>query len=240
MKDRDVAELVRMAVEIDEIEQIASAGASGAPSAKRWRYLGREAPRDRILVDYKARHTLHPLWRIAVPAAAAAACVLALLHPRAALDSRRAAATVPFQIIHCPGERLDDGLRIDSFEPTASEYCVVLAIFHTWRDDCQCLSWQLHEWEDGGMLAEFAPGQRLDITLDVTDAPPVEQLLVMAVAQNPDDLPSTIEETYGLMDCLNEVRPPTDPCESAAAYASAVEACLPEGVRVIPQPFYVE
>jgi hypothetical protein len=147
---------------------------------------------------------------------------------------------IPIRVEYCPGVRLASGARIDRFQPSASERCSVLALFRTYHEECRCLAWRIYEWEDGRPLAELDPEQVVDIALEVTDAPPVEQLLVVAVARRPTDLPADHEQTTELLDCLNEVSPPTEWQAEASAYASAVKACLGSGVTVVPQSFFVE
>jgi hypothetical protein len=232
--------LIRMAVEIDELEQFVAAGTGEMPASGRPNESGRIVGGNRTALPFDRRPFRRSAWRSGLGAAAAAACLLLLIHPWSAESGPHIATAAPIEIDYCPGLPLHDGVRIDRFEPTTTEHCVVLAIFHTWQDECQCLAWQLHEWENGDALVEVTPGQELDIALDVTNAPPVEQLLLVAISRDPAQLPRTAEQTYELMDCLNEVTPPTDPCDSVAAYTSAVQACLAEGVRVVPRPFFVE
>jgi len=116
----------------------------------------------------------------------------------------------------------------------------MLAVFRAWHQDCQCLAWQLHVWEDGRPSVELLPQDICDIMIDVTDAPPVEQLLLVAIARDPEDLPRNSAQAGDLLDCLNAVIPPSGPNGHVAAYASAVRLCLPEGVTVVPQSFVVE
>jgi hypothetical protein len=219
--DKDLENLVRMAAEIDALEQAARVAAPESDAAPvRIRF---DRPRDR-----------RPFWRLGASTAAAAAVLLLVLLPLSSARHSR------FEIAYCPSVPRFDGVRIDRFEPSSPQQCVVLAIFHTWQTDCQCLAWQLYEWEDGRPLAEFTPEQVHDITIDVTDAPPLEQLLLVAIAKNPRDLPSNEADTSDLLDCLNELAPPTDPHGSATSYASAVRACLPDTVKVVPRSFFVE
>ncbi len=226
MNEKNLKNLVRMASEIDEFER-----AARAPDR-----LDDVAP---ATIKFDRGRPRRPLWRIAAPAAAAAALLLALL-PTTAHRPPSAAFASSFQIDYCPTVPRYDGVRIDHFEPSSDEQCTVLAIFNTWENDCQCLAWQLYEWEDGRSLAELSPNEIHKIAIDVTDAPPIEQLLVVAIAKNPSDLPSNERQASELLDCLNEVAPATEPYESAAAYASAVRACLPDSVTVVPQPFFVD
>ncbi|MBU0618515.1 MAG: hypothetical protein KKI02_12425 [Planctomycetes bacterium] len=227
MNEKDLENLVRMAAEIDELEH----------AARTFESLGDITP---STIRFDRRRRRQPVWQLGVFAAAAAAALLVALLPTTTDQQPSSAFASSFQIDYCPAVPRYDGVRIDHFEHSSSEQCAVLAIFNTWEKDCQCLAWQLYEWEDGRALAELSPDEVHRITIDVTDAPPIEQLLLVAIAKNPSDLPGDETQTYELLDCLNEVAPPTDPRESAAAYASAVRSCLPDTVTVVPQPFFVD
>lgn len=221
VNDKELENLVRMAAEIDALDH----------AARLSERLGDDTP---AIIRFDHGRDRRPFWRLGAGAAAAAAAILLALLPPATMPRPQ------FEIAYCPSVPRYDGVRIDRFEPSSPQQCAVLAIFHTWEKDCQCLAWQLYEWEDGRPLAEFTPDQVHDITIDVTDAPPLEQLLVVAIAKNASDLPSSEADTHDLLDCLNELAPPTNPRDGAAAYTSAVRACLPDSVKVVPQSFFVE
>jgi hypothetical protein len=240
MNDKQLENLLRMACEIDEVERLASPRAPGAPFADNAHRWTQPADHKETIIRLEQFLSRRRIWRMALSVAAAAACLLLLIEPPANQRAPQEARAIPFKLAYCPGVPFENGQRIDRFEPNAPEYCVVLAIFRTWHEGCQCLAWQLHEWEDGRTLAEVVPGEVPDIALDVTGAPPVEQLLVVAISQHPGDLPSGPGETDSLIDCLNELTPPTESCESAEVCALTVESCLPKGVTVVPRSFFVE
>jgi hypothetical protein len=225
VNDRELEKLLRVAIELEELER-------GASSPQR--------ERDEVHAEPLTAWTrgVPILWRIAVPAAAAAALALAFFPTPA---SRETVASVPSVAIeYWPGEHGDDGVRVDCFESTSTERCSVMAIFHSWRHECQCVEWQLYEWEDGRPLAELSPDEVRGIALDVTNAPPVEQLLVVAIAKDPTDLPEDEAAAIGLIACLDEVAPASAEDDRANEYAAAVRTCLPKSVRVVHQPFYVK
>jgi len=231
--------LLRMAVEVDELE--ADARRAGRPP---YPQLAHKLSPPTVQVP-AAPHARPVSWKLGWPAAAAAAILLALLWPRGQTVppkpvEPRLAAGPQCAVEYWPGTRQEDGVRVDCFEPSATEPCTVLAVFHSWQKDCQCLGWQLYEWEDGRSLAELSPEEVRGITLEVTDAPPVEQLLVVAIAKDPSKLPHNEAQAAELLDCLHEVDPPAGTQESATAYASAVQACLPDGVTIVPHAFVSE
>ena len=129
------------------------------------------------------------------------------------------------------------GPRVDCFQSTASEPCTMVALLRTWNSACECLMWELHQWEDGATLAEVSPGEPVDVRLDVADSPPVQQLLVLAVSRERGDLPDRPDKAEELLECLNHSAPPLGATEDTASYASAVSACLPQGVTVVPASF---
>jgi|GEM_PF-3506102 len=228
MNENDLKNLIRMAVEIDEIDRGALQG-DLAPTNATVIPISRATRRKRLIKQLT--------W----PVAAAVALTLSFF-PSANRAPRDLglASSGSFEVVHCPAVPVLNGKRVDRFRPSPGEKCSVLAVFHSWQIDCQCLAWQVYEWEDGRSFAELTPGQIHDITLDVTDAPPLEQLLVVLIANKSEDLPVCNPYSCVLLDCLNEIAPPTDPRANAAAYASAVRSCVPDSVRVVPHAFYVE
>ncbi len=234
MNERELDNLVRMATEIDELERSALRFDSGTERRPLVVTLGLGQPRSRR-------------WRIGLSALATAAALLVMMwsHPSSP-PSQTTAPYCPanlapsFNIAYWSGEGAPDGQRVACFEPQPAEQCSVLAIFHHWQEECQCVVWLVYEWEDGRALAELSPDDIRDITLEVTGAPPIEQLLVVAISGNPDDLPTSAIQAYELLACLNDVSPTNGINESSAEYASAARACLPDSVRIVPRTFRVE
>ncbi|MBU0639805.1 MAG: hypothetical protein KKB50_13135 [Planctomycetes bacterium] len=190
-------------------------------------------------------------WLMRVATFAAAAALLAIV--QVSLDRGRdgrepspgpvvgQAGILPISVCHDPALEPAWQPRIDHFLTTADESCVVVAVFRAWNETCQCLDWRLHEWgEAGRTLAELDPDEMLDIALNVSDNPPVGQLLVLASSRQPDDLPATSVDAEALLECLNVVAPPACPNSDVSAYASAVRACLPANVTLVAQTFVVE
>ncbi len=226
MNEQEFDNLIRMAVEIDELERSALAFD--------------EADRRDVTIPIRRAGGMQRPRRYLLSAATAAAVILALLPTLSNESPTPSANDTPFEIAYCPTVPQLNGIRIDRFEPSSPRECAVLAIFRAWHTDCDCLAWQLYEWDDGRPLAELTPEKVHEIMLDVTDAPPLEQLLVIAVAKNPNDLPRSESDTHDLLTCLNKVTPSSDLSDNAAAYASAVRSCLPDSVQIVPQSFCVE
>ena len=227
MKTKDLENLLRMVVEIDGLDRAARA----APPRI-------EPPTLRPVRLVRRRPWL--LLRFGLVASAAAVLLLTLAMPHQTQPEPVAGPQCPLAIDFWSGVPREDGVRMACFEPSTSERCSVLAIFRRWQHDCQCLVWQLYEWEDGRPLAELSPEEISNIALDVTDAPPVEQLLVVAIARNPGDLPTSADQAGILLNCLDDVEPPAGAHAGVSAYATAVQQCLPEGVTVVPRPFLIE
>ena len=218
MRDRDLESLIRMMLEIDELD--------------------RTCARDsRRVISGRALFRRMFVHRLTIPLAAAIA-LLYLLIPsgqKTNLSPRHVAPTFaatirPFDVSFCP---LDSIHTNESTRSSNDANYKVLAIFQTWWKECECHAWQLYEWEDNRSLAEMTPEQIQQLALDVTGAPPLEELLVVAIAPNADDLPLCEPESCELVDCLNDVAPAGQTRGNAAEYASAVRACLPDTVRVV-------
>ena len=233
MREKAFQNLVRIAVEIEELEQSALAPPNWDSDSSPVISIGR--------IVFRRKH----IRRLTVPLAAAIA-LLCLLRPAARpvstptvshVASVNAALVRPFDIAVCPVEfTVRDGYEHSAGEETLK----VVAIFQTWKKECECHVWQLYEWEDDRSLADMTPEQIHEITMDVTGAPPLEELQVVAIARNSADLPLCIPESCELVECLNQVSPTNDARDNSVAYATAVRDCLPDTVRVIPQSLFQE
>lgn len=191
-------------------------------------------------------------WSGPAAAAIAAGLVLAFGVPRGAetkTEAGRGVAAlasvglggVPVSVCYEPGQASAGAGRIDHFPATAEEPCLIVAVFRAWDETCQCLAWQLHEWDDEGRtLARLDPERPLDIAWNVTDDPPVEQLLVLASSRRPGDLPGYRDDAVELLECLNSKEPPALAHGGVSEYASAVSFCLPSNVTLVQQTFVVE
>ena len=233
ISEEEFEQLVRCAVELEQLD----ADAAGESSRST----------DRRVLSLTGDSRLRRWIDLAVPLTAAALVIWSFLpnwHPSRGVDHPVQHAPLvkadTMDLSYWPGEADDDGARVDCFQAHAAENCSVVAVFHRWYEDCQCLDWQLYSWEDGRPLADLSAQDVEDITLEVTDAPPVEQLLVIAIARNPADLPRDETEALALIACLEEVAPDADENEAASQYASAVRSCLPPSVTVVPRSFVVE
>lgn len=148
---------------------------------------------------------------------------------------------IPVSVCHEPGQAIEGARRIDHFPATAEEPCLIVAVFRAWDETCQCLLWQLHEWDDEGKTrAQLDPEGPLDIAWNVTNDPPVEQLLVLASSRRPSDLPGYRDDAVELLECLNSKEPPAAAQGDLSEYASAVSSCLPSSVTLVQQTFFVE
>ena len=233
MTDRQIESLVRMAVEIDALEQSAADRRRATQSANGpgpvWTLADARAAAPPGDNRGWTRRRL-----IGLGAAAAAACFAMMTPPRG--DSgpvpTRFATPADIRFVSmAEGPGADAPQHLLS---TGDRGSFVLAALAEWSGDCDCLRWRLHEWEHGGLLAQANAGQTLGITVLPSDRPPAERLLVVAASHSAADLPATVEEADDLLACLNGAAG-DDGCitGNAASYASAVQKCLPVGVTVV-------
>ncbi|MCA9243050.1 MAG: hypothetical protein KDA32_03775 [Phycisphaerales bacterium] len=145
-------------------------------------------------------------------------------------------AISPVQLTYLPGVQPCDE-RVDQFCPTAREECVLMAVFRAWREECGCMEWELHRWDNGDVVVQAEPGDAPPINRHVTGTPPVQQVLILAVASRSSQLPGA-DEADDLIDCLNASDVST--WEGGAEnYSTAVAGCLPDSVTIVPQAFVV-
>lgn len=225
MNDRQLEELIRM---VSDVESLARDSAeASAPRANPPPRVLRIGP---ITVG-------RPLTGVAA-LLAAAACLAYLVWPWSSTgDTLR---HVPLQVRYLPAIATADGESVAHFQSTAGEPCVLLAVYRTWESACECLSWQIHEWDGGVMTASAGPNRSVTFPLNVSDDPPVEQVVVVAAARRSRDLPGNCEQAEALLACLNEIPVPAGAEADPALVASTVRACLPGEVTLVPRAFVVE
>ncbi len=196
----------------------------------------------------RSRRVLH---FVAQSAAVAAAILVTLLMrpvrpdapaaPHAPLAERHVAARIggldPVQLVYLPGVQPCDE-RVDQFCPTTREECAILAVFRAWREECDCMAWEVHRWDNGEVVMRAEPGDAPPINRAVTGASAsMQQMLILAVASRSNQLPG-VDEADELIDCLNASDVSTWD-GGAETYSSAVAGCLPDSVTVVPQAFVV-
>ncbi len=152
---------------------------------------------------------------------------------------RPAIAAKPLQIEFAADATPRDDRCVARFTGTANEGGALLALFRAWDRQCGCRTWRLYRWDDGNAIARVRQDESLKFALDVSDMPPTEQLLVVAVASNPETLPGSTGEAEELLACLNSSPLEMQHPEDLAEFASAVETCLP-GAAIVAHPFSTE
>ncbi len=265
MNDSDIESLIRSISEIESLEQHSTpvlhdpaclgmsrleslAGGSNSSSASERSHLDGCRGCSRTLDVFRDRERdsaagLPVVWRrwgLCASALATAACLLLLATLRPVPPSVAVDGMISVSIEHTAVAALNDDGCIARFRNTVRENCVVLAVFRAWDSACQCRQWRLYDWGTGDSVAMATVGQPLDISIDVTDMPVVEQLLVVALARRPDDLPDDAAESQALLACLNSSPLETETPEDITGFAAAVKSCLPPGVTVVSHAFSSE
>ncbi|RMF84110.1 MAG: hypothetical protein D6744_03650 [Planctomycetota bacterium] len=144
------------------------------------------------------------------------------------------------QIDYQPARIIRQAARIDAFEACSAEQAYASILLRVYDDDCQCVKWRLHRFDDGAALCVMRPGEMIEFTLDVSTAPPVEQVAMLVLAAQRDALPMTSSEVADLLACLNESLPPTAIGEQPTCCSAPAGDCLPPGVALVERPFVVE
>lgn len=210
-----------------------------------------DPPAARPALTSRTRRALH----ILVPLAAAAALALLLYWPKEdrsdtsvarpddGIVSRSerplAASTIPVSLAYQPASGVDSS-EVDRFHSCADEDAYAIVLFRVYNSECSCITWRVHVFEDGSRLARLQAGVGLEIPLlDGDDIPPVEQMILLAVARTAGVLPAGADAADSLLECLNDSLPPTPAGEPQDHSPSAVLACVPQDVVVVPQPFFV-
>lgn len=213
--------LVRQLIEIDEL----FGGAQGTRSAR---------------LASAGAHPSRTGW-LASAAPLAAAAVLGFLMVRAPTLERPAGAAqrVPVSIARSAENGRSE--RISRFQSCADEDAYAMVVFRAWSSECNCIRWRLHEFADGSVLARLSAGGGLEFELAYAGDPPnVEQMVLLAVARRAADLPSAPDASESFLECLDHSLPPELPGASQQNSPTAVLACVPNDVYVVPHAFYPE
>lgn len=140
----------------------------------------------------------------------------------------------------------DAEVRIDAFHVTANKDCSMVVFLRDWDEDCGCLRWRLHDWKDqtrpnGCALVglHLKAGESIALEVDVSDVPPFEQILMIATADRPEDLPSENTDANLLLDCLAGPCPDETPDADLFALLNDAPDCFPRGVNVCGELFVV-
>ena len=236
MNDRQINDLVRMALEADELESAAGQGL---------RLVGIEdedAPARRAGVVWGAR-----LWiGAAVAAAAAVAGALLLpsvIAPSGAVDSGKAIAVAPVETTHedsTPVEPVPPIVKHQSLTqvpPSVTherpdlggvEQCVVVTIYRDMRQGKHCAQMQNQVWS--GNKCDADPAELRGITLGQPCIASVNQTLVVALSGPQRELPKSENDARGLADCI--LGSPRDCGSEMRCLASAAADCVPAHVSV--------
>ena len=173
------------------------------------------------------------LWRVLEPWAgamlAAAAIFLALAIPA-----------------NAPSPASANGLQLDAavvhraeaavLESCSNEDLYALVLMREWMPDCECIGWRLYRPSaDLPAVMRLLAGQTASVPVDEAHDPSVLEYVVLAVSRSRSALPHQAEDEDELIRCLWESAPPATPFESSQSYASAVAACLPAAVTVVPE-----
>ena len=230
LTDQDLEKLIRALGEIEQMECARSAGESGSSAGPLLRPQFQRAAPNR-----------HSWTRIAVASLAAAACLLLQLRPQIPANpiGARLAETLPLlRTSYIP--EVDPHTHAaqprDCVQSTPAESCSIVAVLRTFSSECQCLVWDLYQWDTGTVVARAKPGEPIEVVTARPQAPPsLSQVVVFAIARERDLLPSSGTETNHFLDCLMAESPASDANAGVEQYASTVKACLPDNVTVVSQ-----
>jgi hypothetical protein len=217
MDDRELLELTRMAMEVDDLE-------AGAESS--------HGPRLRLVGDHRRESRADQLRRglmFAGGLIAAAACLAVAVsvlspHPVAPAMKRPSIAQ---------GNTEAPGVVIatNSGATTPSEQCIVMAVFRGQDGSCDCMQWKRQEWAGGKRLADVGRKELLDAVFQAPCTNAADRVVVLAFSGPPDSLPKTTEDAEAIANRI-AAAPPTWH-EDISSYASAAMPDLPKGSTIV-------
>jgi hypothetical protein len=203
MNDRSMGELVRMAMEVDELEREPS---SAAP---RLRLVGGEG------------ESVHPLptrrWWIGMTAAAAAILTMAaalplMMRPPVKVEpaiADKIESPLPVAPVELRSATVETVVRPSApatapVDAGSIERCVVVAIYRNNRGGLDCVSPPTPQvWQGNKCLSEVSAQELKTLTLDRACSPrESDRALVVAMAGPQRSLPKTESDAMGLATCI--------------------------------------
>lgn len=161
-------------------------------------------------------------------AAAAALLCLAIVPPKSDRGARPSPRGPERVASIAPAPPISLVTHVDT---CADEDSFLVVLTRSWNNDCQCLTWRLHEFGHGVALARLMAGQELELAVELAVGATGEQFVVLALARDADDLPDEPEEGDILLECLNDA----DASATLDHAAQTVASCLPSSVTVVPR-----
>ena len=172
----------------------------------------------------------------AQPAKPVAAPELLIPDPAARLAVNEPARLPMISVAYSPGVHREPGGQIDCLSPVVDRPATVVALLRVWDETCNCVRWQLHQWDDGNVKRCVDPGYAPDVPVRRTNTP-FDPLVVFAVSHEGDSLPNGGEEANDLLSCLNANEPNADAARDTAMVADTAQSCLGQNVSVFAQRF---
>ena len=222
--DRNVEQLVRMALDIEALERAAgAAGDEFGPVAR----IGRPAPR-------------HGSWRkvgvgVGFGTAAAACLTLAMfmMQPRnpgsgAPLAVAPRVPSVPIPVEPDATPRVVQAANND-------EKCVVMAMFRGADGQCSCLQMRDGDFEEGRTLAEVPRSELYDVALHAPCSTSAQQVLIVAVSGRADSLPTNHEQAEAIVRQISTAAASVGRHADVSAIAYAAMPGLSPGSTVIAE-----
>lgn len=199
MNDSRLEQLIRMAVEADEL-------ASGAPESD---FASRPVYTNRRAIDVRFGRNLR--W---VPYAAAAGVAIAVVgtwfvsqynnvQKTRQLASHTSKSISPIYI----EDRTSGGGKTSASDDVAAsipEQNVVVAIFHDPISGQRCVKWREHDWTDNKCLSDVESEEVQTVNVGRACTPMPRQVLMIALSGPQTELPTNDTTAAQLADCILE------------------------------------
>ena len=239
MNDRQINDLVRMAMEVDELES-GAADARPAPGL----HLADMDPASASSRSLRDRRPAVRAWWIGAGLAAAAVVAIAsMTSPRVLPTGPKPGDTpiatnpngpsTPHNVVtpsvpedHVAVAPAPARERVDL---GAVERCIVVAIYRDTRAGVRCVQFKPQVWSENKCLSEITPSELRQVTLG-QPCTPANQTLLVALAGPQKKLPQSQPEAEGLATCILDR--PRDCGSDSKCLATAATECVPPDVSV--------
>lgn len=119
-------------------------------------------------------------------------------------------------------------VELVSADAAGPDQNMVLAIYHDPYAGCRCVKWRSHDWSENRCLSEVGAQEIKGVDVGRPCMPSAQQKLLVALSGPARDLPNTDAKASALAQCILDADRPCD--AEGTCYEPAARECVPKNV----------